>query len=962
MEDEIENADIVLIVCSEKYLRRWRKKEEIDKGKGVTWEGAIITQDLYDAKLVNNKFYPVLPDGGNDNHIPKPLRPFNNALFFPSKNESIYRLLVHPVIDPNINLPRFSGISITGSNISTDLNRNEDGKTTVANSVPAQLRGQNDSRLAPNKERVYGREQEIAEVLSFLKSPEKSAVVAALVTGTGGIGKTEVCKAALKLWLEKQPNAVSYYISFSGAASGKEAVWYTGNALGFDNITSFTELRTHLPDGLYYLDNLETVAEDTDGVLFLRELRNCPGVRILASSRVSIPALAQPILINRLPIDAAVTLFRNTWTREELAETAELREFLEKDLGCHALSVVLIAGLGEAFSFGEIRRQWKSKGVSLASQAHDQHQLGNLDVSLHLTSDAIACQPSAMLLWSIAALFPDGITLEQIDWFKKTSSISADDVQILTRHHILTRKGNAYEMLPPIARFGIDHALGDEGGFKWAAVRDSFLGAILPVASSADQTASTENALSARKVIVDFFPALHQFVTTEVKSVLPDVKSIAELSSKLRNMYQFNILLAESMLLTIYHCLNGTDMKRDKALAAICLGDLECRLGKPDEAGNLYEQAIEIYNSGHDDLGLANTLKALGDLKKRLDKPANARFFYEQAIELYRKELDGLGLANTLRVFGDLEMSLSKFDEARGLYGQAIEIYRKEQAGLGLANAFKSLGDLECSNGRSDEAYSLYNQAIDLYRKEQFGLGLANALKSLGDLENRLGKFYEACGLYKQVIELYRKEHNRVGLANVVKVLEELERRLDKTDRANMQPILKSVSENALIEYPFHNNVTTGDFINQVRTLNADTSLSFFQKNSIKKQIMKKYLAVRDKELDIKENIYIESLKMLDDVASKRLVSAAQKAMIKNETDFQEFVSAFGVKNDELLMSSIIKHAEMVQQQFIKLQKADIDKEIRKELFIEFRKRAKQTNKKLISGIEDYLEKLDSSK
>ncbi len=43
MFDQIEESDFVLMVCSETYLRRVTKKEEPGKGKGVTWEGSIIT-------------------------------------------------------------------------------------------------------------------------------------------------------------------------------------------------------------------------------------------------------------------------------------------------------------------------------------------------------------------------------------------------------------------------------------------------------------------------------------------------------------------------------------------------------------------------------------------------------------------------------------------------------------------------------------------------------------------------------------------------------------------------------------------------------------------------------------------------------------------------------------------------------------------------------------------------------
>lgn len=60
MMNQIEQADFVLVVCTENYERRFRGKEEVGKGVGAKWEGAIITQELYDAEANNTKFIPVV--------------------------------------------------------------------------------------------------------------------------------------------------------------------------------------------------------------------------------------------------------------------------------------------------------------------------------------------------------------------------------------------------------------------------------------------------------------------------------------------------------------------------------------------------------------------------------------------------------------------------------------------------------------------------------------------------------------------------------------------------------------------------------------------------------------------------------------------------------------------------------------------------------------------------------------
>ena len=49
MMNQVDAADYVLVVCTETYYHRFRGKEKPGIGKGVVWEGAIITNELYDS-------------------------------------------------------------------------------------------------------------------------------------------------------------------------------------------------------------------------------------------------------------------------------------------------------------------------------------------------------------------------------------------------------------------------------------------------------------------------------------------------------------------------------------------------------------------------------------------------------------------------------------------------------------------------------------------------------------------------------------------------------------------------------------------------------------------------------------------------------------------------------------------------------------------------------------------------
>jgi len=93
MQHGIEDAAVVLVVASPKYKARFEKRAAADSGKGVAWEGAIITQELYDAAMRNDKFYPILPDGGARDDIPKAMIPWDNGHWFPSRQQGVLALV-----------------------------------------------------------------------------------------------------------------------------------------------------------------------------------------------------------------------------------------------------------------------------------------------------------------------------------------------------------------------------------------------------------------------------------------------------------------------------------------------------------------------------------------------------------------------------------------------------------------------------------------------------------------------------------------------------------------------------------------------------------------------------------------------------------------------------------------------------------------------------------------------------
>ncbi len=90
MLNQLDAATFVLVVCTATYYRRFRGHEAPGQGKGVDWEGALITQEIYDSRSATLRFVPVFLGPRIEAHIPEPLR---SVTHYAPTSEPAYRAL-----------------------------------------------------------------------------------------------------------------------------------------------------------------------------------------------------------------------------------------------------------------------------------------------------------------------------------------------------------------------------------------------------------------------------------------------------------------------------------------------------------------------------------------------------------------------------------------------------------------------------------------------------------------------------------------------------------------------------------------------------------------------------------------------------------------------------------------------------------------------------------------------------
>jgi hypothetical protein len=101
MDKQIQNADFVLMICTETYYKRVMGEEKPGVGLGVRWEGHLIYQHLYQNGTINTKFIPVLFKDSNDNNIPRPLRGFSYYQIDTDVGyDNLYRHLTNQLPEP----------------------------------------------------------------------------------------------------------------------------------------------------------------------------------------------------------------------------------------------------------------------------------------------------------------------------------------------------------------------------------------------------------------------------------------------------------------------------------------------------------------------------------------------------------------------------------------------------------------------------------------------------------------------------------------------------------------------------------------------------------------------------------------------------------------------------------------------------------------------------------------------
>jgi predicted ATPase/class 3 adenylate cyclase len=174
----------------------------------------------------------------------------------------------------------------------------------------------------------------------------------------------------------------------------------------------------------------------------------------------------------------------------------------------------------------------------------------------------------------------------------------------------------------------------------------------------------------------------------------------------------------------------GATPARADALRAAA--QLDYRQGAYDEAKSLNKDALSVFRTLGDRVGVGRVLNQLADVAEAEGDLGRAEKLWMKSIDFARHTGDrydlGIGTAN----LGSLMLTLGEYKRASELISEALAIFEEVGNKLGAAVALENLGCTAIWERRYRDAVPLLKQSLVLFRELGAPVYLAHALDELG--------------------------------------------------------------------------------------------------------------------------------------------------------------------------------------------------------------------------------------
>ena len=563
-----------------------------------------------------------------------------------------------------------------------------------------------------------GRELELQELRQRVEEGRKSV----LVSGMGGIGKTQICRELFNEYYNRQMKDKKGefrhigYIEYDGdmGSSLVSCLRYKKQENPeLNQEAAWKELEDLALKGklLLFIDNVnKSISEDTG----LQRLNHIPGAVIITSRQASFSDEFELYRIGFLNKEQCREIyekirFGNSGRKAKPEEVQDLEYIIENLAGKHTITVQLLANLARAKVWGvkKLKEELRIKGFQL--QFHNNGKLINIQKSyevLYNLSGLTEAEQNILEAFSVFPYIP--LAAETCNqWLLSDAGVSEDD-DILTG---LYEKGwlqfdmehESYSLHPVFAQF---------------------------IYEKCRPGAETHHGLI--EACQEYLEIPESGSVLECQKYIPFAENIVEKIDMGETVEQAEFM--DSLAFLLYH------------------------KGEYKKAEGLYKKVLLIREKvlGEEHPSTAASYNNLAMVYDSQGKYKEAEELYKKALLIIERVL-GEGHPDTAVGYNNLALvydSQGKYKEAEGLYKKALLI-REKVLGEGhpdTAVGYNNLAFVYDSQGKYKDAEGLYKKALLISENV-----LGEEHPSTATSYNNLAVVYKSQGKYKEAEELYKK-------------------------------------------------------------------------------------------------------------------------------------------------------------------------------------------------------------
>jgi tetratricopeptide (TPR) repeat protein len=755
-DKQIQNADFVLMICTENYFKRLMGEEKPEVVWGVRWKGHLIYHQLYQNGTVNTKFISALFHDGSEQYIPIPLQGFvHYRIDTPEGYEDLYRHLTGQPCHQKSELGQLKKLP--------PIQRRTD---FFAGACPDPLAiSCNDLRwnlpLIPNKNFV-GREDELRQLHQIFSSQPDTLAISQppqSIWGLGGIGKTQLALEYVHrhpaeyqgiFWVDAAGNDITSAI----AKLARELQLPLPEGISIEE--QARQVRKVLENGNRYLLILDNIDHPHS---YLAHLPRMGQTRVLITTRLQNLEQVKPLYLDVLPLDEALKLLLGdrSFSFTEQKAARQLCEVFGRLTIAVAISARIIArGVRKP---SDLLKEVQGKGLVDCSEQNqpdlfqpESSMKSIFQTSLNILnekSNDIGTLTQNLALvggWFAPVSIPQDLLYKAADRLQPVTLPEIKQkiaLQQLVDSGLARCNEKGYLVFHPLTQAYLRH----QGG------QPAKTACCYTLAAIAQKTDTGIKTLLSLEI---YRPHFEQAVTWLTKN-LPDEFLWIPL-----RLLQYLVAIAEYanafQLVNSIFALIDEENKEWLTHFYDIAGEI-CELqGKYEESFKYYRGALDLKEQrlGETHPDIAITLNAIGQTLYSQGK-------YDEALDYYRRALvikeQTLGVKHpeitiTLYAIGQTLYRQENYEEALNYYRRDLSI-TEQTFGADhpeVAITLNAIGQTLDSQGKCWEALEYYRRALVITAQK-----LGTNHPSTASIINALGQTLHHLGEYEEALECYHR-------------------------------------------------------------------------------------------------------------------------------------------------------------------------------------------------------------